>query len=453
MTNMITHVMDHQLAANTIHSVDDQALQASWRRFLDYDAAAAFQKVHHTRIRIAIILLGLTASVLAVASTYVDPAQTTVAGTLRIILIFVPILTAGLVSYAYQFSPSLSWVAYRIGAELVRREIYLYRMFSGDYAGLTPGHQQQLLLTRLNEANKRVNKIGAPDPYLQATIVDIPKAVSGKTNDKADDGFSTLTSEEYIAYRVQPQKDWYIKKARQDYDQMRRWRVYGLAVAAASSAMAALNFAPIVAATTAIGVALATYMELQMYGRTFSIYHPLANQLEIELDKWNILLPGEQANPVYLSAFVKTMEDSFQGEREIWMQQAIQAQQAIEQTLGKNVGTSSSSSTPPTSPDGSQTTVTTSLLDQPDSTTSTVSVQTQNMPAVGNISGDTPLPGPAPTAPTGVTVITTTPKLPADSVSGDADGGDVDGGAAADGTPVQPEVASVKAPRKKKASG
>src|SRR5258708_6100702 len=268
MTNMINHVVDHQLAANTIHTVDDLALQAAWRRFLDYDTAAGFQKVSHTRIRSTIIVLGLVASVLAVASTYsglfIDPLKTPI----RVVLIFVPILSAALLTYAYQFSPSLSWVAYRIGAELVRREIYLYRMQAGDYTGLTPGQQQQLILTRLSEANKRVNKIGAPDPYLQTTIVDIPKAVVGKTNNPADHGFSTLTPDEYITSRIEPQKDWYIKKARSDYSQMRRWRVYGLGAAAASSAVAALGVEPMVAATTAVGVALATYMELQMYGRT-----------------------------------------------------------------------------------------------------------------------------------------------------------------------------------------
>ncbi len=251
MTNMINHVVDHQLAANTIHTVDDLALQAAWRRFLDYDTAAGFQKVSHTRIRSTIIVLGLVASVLAVASTYsglfIDPLKTPI----RVVLIFVPILSAALLTYAYQFSPSLSWVAYRIGAELVRREIYLYRMQAGDYTGLTPGQQQQLILTRLNEANKRVNKIGAPDPYLQTTTIDIPKAISGKTDTPADDGFSALTPDEYITYRIVPQKDWYIRKARSDYANMRRWRVYGLGAAAASSAVAALGFEPIVAATTA----------------------------------------------------------------------------------------------------------------------------------------------------------------------------------------------------------
>src|SRR5258708_30785720 len=257
MSSITNHVVDHQLAANTIHSVDDQALQAAWRRFLDYDVAAQIQKVNHTRIRTTIITLGLVASVLAVASTYTDsPFIVYIAPAIRVVLIFVPILSAALLTYAYQFSPSLSWVAYRIGAELVRREIYLYRMQAGDYTGLTPGQQQQLILTRLNEANKRVNKIGAPDPYLQTTTIDIPKAIAGKTDTPADDGFSALTPDEYITYRIVPQKDWYIRKARSDYANMRRWRVYGLVAAAARAAVAPLRFEPIVAAQTAICVAL-----------------------------------------------------------------------------------------------------------------------------------------------------------------------------------------------------
>ncbi len=421
---------DQQLAENTIRTKADQALQAAWRRFLDYDAAAGKQRDHHTRVRTWIIVLGLMASTLAVISSYRNNAFFLALAkpensgpvlsasvnffweALHVILIFVPIIIAGLLTYAYQFAPSLSWVAYRIGAELVRREIYLYRMQAGDYAGKNALDEQQTLLERLNEANKRVNKIGAPDPYLQTTNNDIPSAVVGKTDSKADDGFSPLTAEQYITYRVLPQKDWYIKKSQSDYANMRRWRVFGLAATAGSSAVAALGVEPIVAVTTALGTALATYMELKMYGRTFNIYHPLANQIEIELNKWSILSPAQQSDPALMGNFVKTAEDLFQSEREQWMQQAIQSQQAIEQTLGKSAGGSQSaaSSAALAQPDTSnQTTVTASILSQAEALTSIVSIQTPAQPASASDS--------TPSSQIGVSVVATTANATPDNGS------------------------------------
>src|SRR5690349_13789216 len=114
---------DQQVAESTIRTKADQALQAAWRRFLDYDAAAAKQRNHHTRIRTWIIVLGLAASTLAVLSSYrnnaflASLAQPANSGTvissalnvfwevLHIVLIFVPIIVAGLLTYAYQFAP------------------------------------------------------------------------------------------------------------------------------------------------------------------------------------------------------------------------------------------------------------------------------------------------------------------------------------------------------------
>src|SRR5256885_1781839 len=108
--------MSDQLAAstiypNTVRTTADQVLLAAWRRFLDYDAASANQKVHHTRIRTSIILLGFAASALAVAITYraSNPVIESIGEYLHAALIILPIISAGLLTYASMFAPSLSW--------------------------------------------------------------------------------------------------------------------------------------------------------------------------------------------------------------------------------------------------------------------------------------------------------------------------------------------------------
>src|SRR5262249_34971784 len=139
-----------------------------------------------------------------------------------------------------------------------------------------------------------------------------------------------------------------------------------------SSLVAAFRFEPLVAVTTALGTALVTYMDLRMVGRNFAIYHPTANSLEIELDRWNILNAQQQSDPAQLAGLVKRVEDIFQSERDQWTQQAIQAQQAIEQSLAKSVGGTQQSA------QQQQATTTTNLVvSQPDAATTVVAMQTQ----------------------------------------------------------------------------
>ena len=91
----------------------------------------------------------------------------------------------------------------------------------------------------------------------------------------------------------------------------------------------------------------------------------------------DILSPVQQSDPTLISNFVGTVENLFQSEREQWMQQAIQSQQAIEQTLGKSAGSSQAvNSAPGGSDTTNQTTITTSILDEAEALTSVVSIQT-----------------------------------------------------------------------------
>src|SRR5262249_39544612 len=73
-----------------------------------------------------------------------------------------------------------------------------------------------------------------------------------------------------------------------------------------------------------------------------------------------------------LAGLVKRVEDIFQSERDQWTQQAIQAQQAIEQSLAKSVGGTQQSA------QQQQATTTTNLVvSQPDAATTVVAMQTQ----------------------------------------------------------------------------
>lgn len=322
----------------TARTQADTALQAAWMRFLDFDRASVRQKNAQYRIRIPIIALMFLASVLAVASTYRDSIGIIddLHGVLRATLIVVPLLAAGLLAYAYQFSPSLAWITYRLGAEEIRQQIYLYRMQAGKYASRDLEGQQRLLLDNVQEASANVHEIGAPVPFLQLTFTTEP--VKPPTDSPEDDGYSALSGDDYVRLRVIPQSEWYLRKLNENYTKLRRWRIAILIVAGASSALAALGGEPLVAISTALGLAFAQFIDLKMYGHTYANYHHTAGRLIDEVSEWQILPPGRRNDPSVLSPFVERIERIFEDERNNWMRQAVQAQTANEQAIMKQLG-------------------------------------------------------------------------------------------------------------------
>lgn len=323
---------------STARTPNDTALQTAWMRFHDFDRASIRQKQSQQRIRIPIIVLMFLATVLAVVITYANSVGIVrdLRGILRVLLIVIPLFAAGLLAYAYQFSPSLAWITYRLGAEEIRQHIYLYRMQAGKYASRNLEEQQRLLLDNVQDASTSVHEVGAPVPFLQFTFTTEP--VPAKTNSPEDDGYSALTADDYVRLRVIPQSEWYLRKLNENYTKLRIWRIAILVVTGLSSAIAALGGEPWVAVTTALSLAFAQFIDLKMYGHTYANYHHTAGRLIDEVSEWRILPPEKRQDPAYYSPFVERIERIFEDERNNWMRQAVQAQTANEQAIMKQLG-------------------------------------------------------------------------------------------------------------------
>lgn len=308
----------------------DPALVSAWQRLLDYDRISTGQKSAYQRTRSWIIILGLFTTAAAVFNTYVPFLESA----LRITLIIMPIATVLLMNYASQFAGSTVWLQHRASAEIIRSQIYRYRMGVGDYQGKSSRERQYILLNSIQDINRQVSNQDSP-PHTQIPVEEVIAAVTQKTNaPDTDDGFSPLSVDNYIQWRVRPQLDWYTQKIQNDYRNMRRERIWSLVVSGAGSILAAMGemFAALVAVTTAMGVALNRRAELRMYGATYSIYHWAANTLQDELDEWNILPESERTEDA-VSTFVLRVEGIFSEEREMWRDQATQIQMSSEQAI------------------------------------------------------------------------------------------------------------------------
>lgn len=368
---------------SAVRTGDDVALRTAWQRYLEYSSASNKRKRTQEAVRLFIIILSVVVVVLAVISTYLSTErgrlevlaaggtvvsaesraeamdglcaimrQSTPADCLasinnlielnKIILIALPLVIAGTLTWMMQFMPGTAWIGYRVGAELVRYHLYLYRMSAGDFNGKGSNDQQELLLDRIKQARKRVDQLGSSEPYTLAVPADLASAVKAKCDDERDDGFSPLTVDEYLLYRIRPQREWYVRKLHRNYSDLRNWRAGVLFVTGLGAFLVAINLEPWVAVTTSLATAAGIFIDLKMYGRTYSIYHTAVMELDEEVARWLALPQERKDKPDEISLFVKSIEDIFQRERERWMQQAMQSQTASEQSLLRNVNLANS---------------------------------------------------------------------------------------------------------------
>ncbi|MEO0565762.1 MAG: SLATT domain-containing protein, partial [Chloroflexota bacterium] len=306
-------------------------------------------------------------------------------------LIILSVTTTALLSFAGQFSPLKAWVMYRVGADRIRSEIYMYRLKAGVYENgdLSPDQRRKLFLERIEVINQQIYELETAPPFLQlmsskdgtfkhstprriynwilkvlflrwrtntsgkGTVEAItPKQdervkdgtaerLSGRYYPQADNGFNEIDIETYIEYRVMPQRNWYVQKVYEDYEKIKDWRKVTLTIGGASAVLAAVQLEPYIVITTAAVVAVNTHIQLNLIGSNHGNYHVTASRIDNELVRWRNLPDARRDQPDVVSQFVSNIEAVLEAERTIWMQQAFQAQQESEQNLIKGADTRS----------------------------------------------------------------------------------------------------------------
>ncbi|MBI5667117.1 MAG: DUF4231 domain-containing protein [Chloroflexi bacterium] len=311
----------------------DPALLAAWRRFLDFDLASMDQKGTYQRIRQAIILLGALASTIAIVITFFAP-DSPLRTLFRIALIVLPVATVALMNYGAQFAVSTHWVEYRVAGEIIRSQIYLYRLDAEKYHGKSPEDKQALLLNEVETVDHWVQEQNIDRPQLQPiSDRELLQRIREKT-EGGDNGFEPLDIDRYIQWRVANQLNWYKQKIQEDRRMTRRNRVIAIGIAALGSVFAGIGngLESLVGVTTAIGAALTTSSDVRMYGRTYRIYYDAACGLQNVLNEWSIL-PSEKRTEPQKARFATEFERIFDQERRQWRDETIKTQMTSEQAI------------------------------------------------------------------------------------------------------------------------
>jgi hypothetical protein len=338
----------------------DSVLMQAWDRFADYDSNATLQQRRFNKMQLAILVIGLVGTALAVGKqvfayqsppgTFItsihgywfsrsevsDPAKDPWIGwwLLKYILILIPIVVTVLVTAANKFKQGNKWLLLRGGGETIKREIFRYRARAMEYSETVappPGgtneaptttiarpNPEQVLAQRVEEISRRIMQTEVNSsslvPYDKAKR--FPPAIS-----KLDDGFSLLTPDRYIQVRLDDQLGYYKKQAGRMERTVKRfqWTIY--IIGGLGTLLAAINQQVWIALTTALTTAIATYLSYKQTENSLTKYNQSATNLANVKAWWTALPAEEQAKQTSVDSLVDHTEKVLQSELDGWVQQ------------------------------------------------------------------------------------------------------------------------------------
>lgn len=296
----------------------DPTLREALVRLVQYDQAALKQKASYVNPRALVLYLTILASIISVGlGTLFAP------GILRDVMrfgLFILVLAATLILRHARGIPTQLWVQYRRSAELIRRNLYLYRFSAGAYYGKSDADKRKLLIERIRAADDGISmpvtlfENADFDDAALKTLVDGQKVMPGLDNPDM-----ALKIDDYIAHRLNEQYQWYTSRSRNEFKHKRRSDWWVLMIGGAAALLPFLGWEVWVAVASAIGVMVISLTNLGMYGRTYSLYEQAARKLRhVRQDWYNAQPLADNERAAQEAKLVEDVECAFEAEIELW---------------------------------------------------------------------------------------------------------------------------------------
>ena len=331
----------------------DNVLLQSWGHFADYDLNAIIQQKRFSRLQLAIIVIGVLGTALALIKQVYNPGgvQTDLKNwwlylprpgsvptdhwvgwwAIYYLLLMIPIALTVLITAASRFKQGNKWLLLRATAEAIKREIFRYRARAGDYKEVSnvapepskppPPTPEQVLAQRVEDITRRVMRTEVNASGLKPYDKDkgLPPYIYATQG--GDDGFSVLTADRYVQVRLGDQLNYFRTRAVKHERKLKvvQWCIFifgGL-----GSLLAAINRQVWIALTTALAAALTTYLSYQQTESTVTKYNQATTDLNNVKSWWTALPPEEQAKQSNVDTLVDHTEQVLQSELTGWVQQ------------------------------------------------------------------------------------------------------------------------------------
>jgi hypothetical protein len=308
-------------------------LEDAWQRFAQYDSNAIAAQNRFILQQQLILGLGVTATTLAVVYSVLEQKVQSntiswlqpfineqVLAVLQGFVIVAPIVLSVLVAGTVKFNMGINWVMLRSSAEALKKEIFRYRTQVDEYSpASTQTESREIHLARKVKVISRrlmetqVNQTGL-EPY-HGTLPPRYGTVAG------DDGFSDLTPNQYVTYRVEDQFAYYQKKSVMLNRELRhfQWLVYSLG--GVGTSLAAFGFEIWIAVSSAVATAFASFLEFKRVETNLIAYNTAAADLYDIRAWWRALPETAKAQQSNIETLVNSTESVIQSENAGWVQE------------------------------------------------------------------------------------------------------------------------------------
>ncbi|MFC1959822.1 SLATT domain-containing protein [Chloroflexota bacterium] len=326
----------------------EQMLMFAWQRFNGYDEQSNKSKTHYRRFRDIIIIISLLTTLLAVVSSAtIFPFVKNNTWFFKYFLVALPLLSAGLLTYVTRFESGNAWVGFRVSAENIRRGIYSLRVKAR--LEIATVKDLKLLDSLICDTSKTLETLGVTTPVLNPKITLSPTEIAPNWVDVPgeDNGYTFMSLDEYLNWRVIPQTKWYYRRIQRDYKLTRRWRAVILIIGGMGALVAAVGLTVWVAFVVALTTGLIALLGLRQYEVNYGNYMRTARNIEDALRSFTITFDNPHRTVEELNSedkdkileFVKKIENIFSEEREIWRFAILQSQEATESAIAQMVNT------------------------------------------------------------------------------------------------------------------
>ena len=329
------------------------------------------------RIFLLILIIVASLSMFAVVHVLMDSNATDLQNALGIIILSLPIIGLNVLNYTELYAGPTTWIQYRVAAEKIRSNIYLYRTQTDakcekeSNSQATTTDSQTTTTYHYTNVNERDINLAS---VLSQVSDEIPQKVpytrtNGQTDNiddeineeeakelikpaleysgEGDDGLADLTSEAglttYIKTRVHKQIDWYRDRVEKDYLRSKRYAQYAMIITTIGSilgiALSVIDprLVGLVAITNSISVALTSWTNVTMIGKTYNIYNATWQRLDNTLTEWRAIENKLTDKEKGRREFVAEIECILTSELREWAKTAMEIQVSNDRSMRNNL--------------------------------------------------------------------------------------------------------------------
>lgn len=307
-------------------------LEDAWQCFAKYDKNAVIAQKKFISQQKLILIMGVTATTLAITKSVLDDINPTIPYqwlqliwdylllVLRGLVIIAPIVLSILIAGTVKFNMGIGWIMLRSSAEALKKEIFRYRTQVSEYHPASQDDESRdvQLARKVKNISKRLMETQVNQTGLQPYKGNLPP-LYGTAN--GDDGFTDLTPDEYLIYRVEDQFNYYQKKAVRLSNELQQfqWLVYILG--GVGTLLAAFGLDVWIAVSSALATAFTSFLEFKRVETNLISCNTAASDLYDIRTWWRALPTKAKTDQLNIETLISSTEAVIQSENAGWVQE------------------------------------------------------------------------------------------------------------------------------------